>query len=146
VKKLAAWLAIAAMALNALWPLIAQARPANLVPLCTVGGVTHYVEVPGAPSPADSHGEHCSFCFVGVALPVADPVHAFEALGSDSPSAIAFSSRTSFFVEADARAPPVFPSVDSSNDYGRNHEEAFAFCAARPDLGGSLVRLGVLHG
>src|SRR5262247_2889741 len=133
------------MALQALWPLIAQARPANLVPVCTVAGVTHYVEVPGAPSPADSQHEHCSFCFVGVVLPVADVVHAFEALEFDSPS-MTFSSLSSFSpVKADARAPPVLP-LASFNDYGRNDETAFAFCAACTDLGGSLVRFGVLHG
>lgn len=107
--KARAWVAIAAMALNALWPLIAQAKPANLVPVCTVGGVTHYVEVPGAPSPADSQNEHCSFCFVGVALPAAKVVHAADVFESTRPVSAVFSSRSFFFASADARAPPVLP-------------------------------------
>ena len=47
MKKFTTWLAILAVALNALWPLIAQARPKNvlLVPVCTVEGVTHYMEL-----------------------------------------------------------------------------------------------------
>jgi NAD(P)-dependent dehydrogenase (short-subunit alcohol dehydrogenase family) len=45
-SKTANWLAILAMALNALWPLIAQARPTTRVPVCAVGEVTHFIEVP----------------------------------------------------------------------------------------------------
>ena len=147
MKKLAGWLAILAMALNALWPLIAQAKPVNLVPVCTVGGVTHYVEVPGAPAPADSQHDHCSFCFTGAALPGADPVEPCAAFTFVNPNAAAFSSRTFFAVNADARAPPVLPVVDrSSNNNGRIHGKAFAVPAADPHLGGSVVRFGVLHG
>ena len=67
----AVWLAVIAMALQALWPLLAQARPRSsvLVPVCTVQGVTHYVELPAGKSPAeeqsDTHHEHCSFCSFG---------------------------------------------------------------------------------
>jgi hypothetical protein len=67
-RTLAAWLAILAMALQALWPLVAQAKPRSvtLVPVCTVGGVTHYIELKGTESPVEkgaaSHHEHCAFC------------------------------------------------------------------------------------
>lgn len=39
-SRIASWLAALAMALNALWPLIAQAKPRSvtLVPVCTVQG------------------------------------------------------------------------------------------------------------
>lgn len=67
-RNLAAWAAILAMALQALWPLIAQARPrsATLVPLCTVDGVTHYYELKDADTPLEkrsaTHHDHCAFC------------------------------------------------------------------------------------
>src|SRR5213075_2449872 len=69
--RAAAWIAILAVALNALWPLVAQAKPSSvvLVPVCTVGGVTHYIEVPGGKSPAEQSSsaqhEHCKFCSSG---------------------------------------------------------------------------------
>jgi hypothetical protein len=70
-NRLAAWIAVLAMALNALWPLIAQAKPRSvaLVPVCTVQGVTHYIELPGGNSPLDQKSsaqhEHCSYCSFG---------------------------------------------------------------------------------
>ena len=67
-RPLAAWLAILAIALQALWPLVAQAKPKNvlLVPVCTVQGVTHYIELPKGNAPVEqkaaSQHDHCSFC------------------------------------------------------------------------------------
>ncbi|MEA3195045.1 MAG: hypothetical protein QOD26_3378 [Betaproteobacteria bacterium] len=146
MKKFTTWLAITAMALNALWPLIAQARPATLVPVCTVSGVTHYIEIPGGTTPVDSH-EHCAFCFAGAALPATQVPQGVDAHSFGSPKAVSFSPRGFMLVSADARAPPVLPVVHlNHNDYGRNHEKAFALRAARSDMGGSFVRLGVLHG
>ena len=78
--QIRAWLAIVAMALNALWPLIAQAKPSLLVPVCTVGGTTHYVEIPGGTTPVDSQHEHCAFCFAGAALPAKHVRHGVDAL------------------------------------------------------------------
>src|SRR2546430_3565281 len=72
VRRLGHWLAILAIALHAAWPLIANAKPksVHLVPLCTVEGITHYLEVPGGTTPLDdsanAHQEHCSFCFLGM--------------------------------------------------------------------------------
>jgi hypothetical protein len=71
VKKLGTWLAILAIALQAAWPLIAAAKPraVALVPLCTVDGVTHYLEVPTGKTPLDDSAtghDHCAFCFLGV--------------------------------------------------------------------------------
>ena len=56
------------MALQALWPLLAQARPRSvtLVPVCTVDGVTHYLELKAGETPLEkrtaSNHEHCAFC------------------------------------------------------------------------------------
>jgi hypothetical protein len=67
-----AWLAALAMALNALWPLLAQAKPhgaSTLVPVCTVDGTTHYIELPTGKAPLDEqsakHQDHCAFCVFG---------------------------------------------------------------------------------
>src|SRR4030088_2739506 len=77
-NRFVSWIAVLAMALNALWPLIAQAKPRSvtLVPVCTVQGVTHYIELPGGNSPLEQKSsaqhEHCSYCSFGgerVALP-----------------------------------------------------------------------------
>jgi Protein of unknown function (DUF2946) len=71
-NRLAAFAAMLAMALQAFWPLLAQARPriaGELVPVCTVEGTTHYLELPAGKSPLDersaSHGEHCKLCVFG---------------------------------------------------------------------------------
>ena len=142
--KLRAWLAIAAIALNALWPLIAQARPATLVPVCTVGGETHYIEIPAGGTP--STHEHCSLCVVGAALPMQDVVERLAAFSFAVPTIPSFQPNVISSVEADARAPPVFPSVHSNNDNGRIRETAFALRAARPDVGGGIMRVGILLG
>jgi len=83
-RSIAAWLAIAAMALQALWPLVAQAKPraVALVPVCTVDGVTHYLELKTGDTPLEqksaSHQDHCAFCSFesgrGAALPSAPVV------------------------------------------------------------------------
>src|SRR6266436_4827389 len=70
-RRAAAWIAILAIALQALWPLLAQAKPKSvlLVPVCTVQGVTHYVELPSGNAPVEqraaSQHDHCSFCSLG---------------------------------------------------------------------------------
>src|SRR6185295_11065108 len=106
-------------------------------------GETHYVEIPGAPAPAD---KHCELCFVGAALPPAGVVPAGEAPPFVSPQGAVFVSRTSFLLTADARAPPVLPMVDCNHSRRTESEKALALRAARPDLGGGVVRFRVLHG
>jgi hypothetical protein len=60
--------AILAVLLNALWPLLAQAKPAEMliVPVCTIGGETHYIEMDRGDSPLDKRSqaqhEHCKLC------------------------------------------------------------------------------------
>jgi hypothetical protein len=59
------------MALQAFWPLLAQAKPRSvaLVPVCTVEGVTHYLELPAGKTPGGkgsaAHFEHCALCTLG---------------------------------------------------------------------------------
>jgi len=70
-RRPAAYLAILAIALQAFWPLLAQAKPKNvvLVPVCTVQGVTHYIELPSSGTPVEQKAatqhDHCSFCSFG---------------------------------------------------------------------------------
>jgi Protein of unknown function (DUF2946) len=70
-SPVAVYLAVLAIALQALWPLLAQAKPksAVLVPVCTVGGVTHFIELPAGKAPveerSEAHHDHCAFCSFG---------------------------------------------------------------------------------
>lgn len=78
MRKLGTWLGVAAIALQIALPLLAGALPRSmaLVPLCTVDGITHYVEVPTGKSPVDpssAHAGHCALCCLGHgAAPLAD--------------------------------------------------------------------------
>ncbi len=108
-----------AMALQAFWPLLAQARPriaGELVPVCTVEGVTHYLELPAGKSPLDersaSHGEHCKLCVFGgdrdAALVPADSA-AFVFSNSSDLKAVprpVSSSEPAYHRPAQPRAPP----------------------------------------
>jgi len=69
-RRIAGWLAILAMAFNALWPLAANAKPAGAFDLsteiCTVGGVKSFAGGSGIPQPADTaHQPNCPFCTFG---------------------------------------------------------------------------------
>jgi hypothetical protein len=154
MRKLATWLGVAAIALQIALPLLAGALPRSvaLVPLCTVDGVTHYVEVPTGKSPVDesSHAGHCPLCCLGgtalagarptLAISAAQPaerfVHEAAPRGDPSPGA------------RWARAPP-FPGVVTPLDHAlrRNDEEALLAGrdAARAAYRGRFLRLGVLH-
>lgn len=160
MKKLGTWLGIVAIALQVAWPLAAGAklRSVMLVPLCTVDGVTHYLEVPTGKAPADessAHGDHCPLCFLGERVGLAVQ---FQPLVLPAPRAEAFPSRSATLSAKavgnvrHARAPP-FSRVTTCTDdnFGRyDEEEALASparCGARGDAleRGRFVRLGVLH-
>jgi len=78
-----------AVLLNALWPLLAHAKPAGslTVPVCTVGGETHYIEIERGDSPLDQRSkaqhDHCKLCVFGAervtALPSQQAVLALDA-------------------------------------------------------------------
>ena len=77
--RLAAWLAMAAIAFNALWPLIASARPADvpsLTEICTALGVkvvTDDTGLPGTDPATRHHQPHCPLCTFGADKLVAPP-------------------------------------------------------------------------
>jgi hypothetical protein len=155
--RIASWLAIFAMALNALWPLLAQARPRSvaLVPLCTVGGETHYVEVPLGKTPLEqkssAQGEHCSYCTLS-ALPAPLVFSSSEKHASAQPAPFqARFAEAAVFLFGRPRAPPVFQSMSSINDHHwRTHEEdsAVRHRGARAGVAAGSdgeLRLGLLH-
>lgn len=104
----ARWLAILAIALQALWPLLAQAKPRSvtLVPICTVGGETHYMELETGGS-APSHEDHCKACPVGAAA-LASAVSAFvlPEVACSIPAGEANPAEHRFVSYTRSRAPP----------------------------------------
>src|SRR3954469_21572785 len=115
LRRSAAWLAAFAMALQALWPLIAQAKPhsSTLVPICTVDGVTHYFELKKGDTPLEkrttAQHEHCGFCLLGGAAVLPSLPHvlhgdAFVAGEAAQPLLQPIASRS--FPSARPRAPP----------------------------------------
>ena len=117
-NRTAALLAMFAMVLSALWPLISQAKPrvpGAQVPVCTIEGITHYIELPATDTPVEkrsaAHHDHCKMCLFGAeriaALPAAaapfEPGAAREAV---QPPFQAAKSLSSFHPPAQPRAPP----------------------------------------
>src|SRR4051812_33519187 len=139
VRRFGRWLALLAIALHAAWPLLANAKPksAHLVPLCTVEGVTHYIEVPGGTPLDDSakaHQDHCSFCFLGVGGLVASHIGVPLRLAITSqPVALGVEHAHTSAVRIilGARAPP-FPPAVTDHNFGRQDEtDIFAGRVAR---------------
>jgi len=115
VRKLGSWIALLAIVLQASWPLLANAKPraVALVPLCTVDGVTHYLELPAGETPLEessrTHHEHCSFCFLGQLCAVASQPGigmACDARAEKAPAAATPAPAQPRFIIQDARAPP----------------------------------------
>ncbi|NBR26807.1 MAG: DUF2946 domain-containing protein [Betaproteobacteria bacterium] len=114
-RTFAAWLAILAMGLNGLWPLLANAAPAEFVaPICSMVGTTAAVDaggMPMQPAPVKSPAPHCPFCSTGSdhnpALATAEFV-AFAAPESmPQPLVSVFARQSSFVVlAAPPRGPP----------------------------------------
>ena len=129
VRRLGHWLAILAIVLQAAWPLIAAATPRSveLVPVCTVEGVTHYVEIPTGKSPVNGvHGQHCVFCTLGVGAML--PLHPGVLLSADVSADQIFSSiershpRPVLLVHG-ARAPPLLSVVIAvDHNFGEESE------------------------
>jgi Protein of unknown function (DUF2946) len=147
VRRLGHWLAILAIALHAAWPLLANARPksVHLVPLCTVEGITHYLEVPGGNSPLDdsanAHHDHCAFCFLGAGAPLLSS-HAelrlpCAAASERVASGTEGSPISTALIVHGARAPPLSSVVTHHHNNFRGQDETnlFAGRAARAPYG-----------
>ncbi len=149
-RSLAAWVALAAISLQALWPLIAQAKPRSvtLVPVCTVAGETHYMELETGGGGV-SHEEHCKACPVGAAA-LASRASALVGpeVSFSIPAGAANPAEERFVPTARSRAPPSFLFVDLKPDQQeRNDEKAFALRhrGARDAMAGrGVLRRGVL--
>jgi hypothetical protein len=116
--RFTSWLAILAMALNALWPLLANAKPAGFSPLteiCTAQGVKSIAGEAGSTS--DDSGTkhlqpHCPLCSFGtdkVSAPPSAPLRIDSASASGAVSFVAFQSaepRSDIRTPAHPRAPP----------------------------------------
>jgi len=122
--RFAAWLAILGIALNALWPLLANASPhpdSFRAEICSLSNLKapHGISetIPPAQLPAEEHPlTHCMFCASGVCSPpltsasfiVVVPVATenLKPYAADSCSSIAVT-----WLLAPSRAPPVLPLI-----------------------------------
>lgn len=77
MKRFTSWLAIFAMTLNALWPVLANAKPASageFTEVCTANGMQRIGTGDGGTrAPELALTPHCSFCNVGADRAVAPP-------------------------------------------------------------------------
>jgi hypothetical protein len=117
-RRFAALAAVCAIALQALWPLVAQAKPrapGERVPICTIAGITHYLELPEVKTPLEqrssSHSEHCQLCAFeperGVLQAEAPVPSVVEELSQARPSQAAAEFDSPQQAPAQPRAPPV---------------------------------------
>jgi hypothetical protein len=118
-RRFAAWLAILAMAFNALWPLAANAKPSGAfdpsTEICTSSGVKTFAGGKVLPQPAESaHLPDCSFCTLGadeLALPaaaVSTALHVPQAADFQAAAAALPPAEPFGYSPAHPRAPPVF--------------------------------------
>ena len=124
MQSVARWLAVLAISLQVAWPLLVNARPRAvvLVPLCTVDGVTHFIEQPNGKTPleeCDSHGKHCPLCFFGERFACAPDARASQPAGRHAQALAA--GRAPAVLSSPlgvhgARAPPLSRVVAASND------------------------------
>lgn len=118
-NRFAALIAVFAVVLQALWPLLSHARPKDptlLVPLCTIDGVTHYLELKSGKTPLDersaTHGEHCKLCVIGegkIAAVSSSDVSAFPLVPSSDRSPVFLARKLSqppHLLLAQPREPP----------------------------------------
>ena len=117
--RFASWLAIAAMALNALWPLLANAQPAgqaSMFEVCTAEGIK-FVPGDAGKAPAESGAKHlqphCALCSFGADKVPAVTQVAFvipavlDSSGGPSPFDVFSPVRPDIRSPAQPRAPPV---------------------------------------
>ncbi len=120
LRRFAALAALLAIGLQSLWPLIAHAKPrvaGELVPVCTINSITHYLELPAGKTPLEqrsaSHGEHCQLCVFGngkAAAIVSSPavsVFSFEKTFVRTESRSIPAAEATDHPPAQPRAPPV---------------------------------------
>jgi hypothetical protein len=117
-SRIAAWLALAGIALNASWPLLANAKPnvpALPSEICTATGMKHAGEnLPGNAPGKSVRPTHCSLCPFNAERGAAMP-YAKHILPSSAPVGVplavywdALRSEAALDPAAPPRAPPFF--------------------------------------
>ena len=73
-RRVAAWLALLSMVLNAAWPLLANAQPADpAAEICSAAGGSHAGGVAPATPGKGYHASHCNLCPFGAERGAAIP-------------------------------------------------------------------------
>lgn len=113
LRRVAALAAAAGIALQALWPLLAQARPAVLVsvPVCSAAGAHRSTELPIGGGQTGQGAAHCKLCVLGDSKPVVSGSQSEFALPSEGKLETSFEKiksepRSAFAAFARPRAPP----------------------------------------
>src|SRR5215470_9579887 len=76
-RRTAAWLALAAMALNAAWPLLVNAQPVDpAAEICSANGGNHAAGGAPAKPGKEYHASHCNLCPFGAERGAAIPATA----------------------------------------------------------------------
>lgn len=120
-RKFTAWLAILAIALNALWPLLANAAPKDFSgPICSMAGTksvpSDFDGIPGMPNPGKSFSQHCPLCVGGsdsaIGL-VSEPVISFAVRQLDRTLNYAQIQVWASFIHpySHPRGPPLLPDL-----------------------------------
>jgi hypothetical protein len=112
IRHFAALAAAFGIALQALWPIIAQARPGNSisVPVCSAEGTRHSIELPLGKSQTEKSAEHCKLCVLGTDKDSVVAARFTFDFSSNSVDQVlvekAFPKQFSFLLSAHPRAPP----------------------------------------
>lgn len=111
LRRLAAYAAAFGIALQALWPAIAQAAPKDSisVPVCSVGGVQHEIELPLGKT--NDGTQHCKLCVLGTDKPAVSnstlALFSFTGKAEGIQERKAVSLNRLAVLTAHSRAPPV---------------------------------------
>lgn len=113
-RRLGSWLAMLAVALNALWPLLAHAGGGSLIEVCTSTGMKWIAADNREQQPEHkSLAPHCESCSLGAeraplpSSPAIVPIKVSIAIAVIAPSESAPVVSQSCFSRALPRAPPV---------------------------------------
>jgi hypothetical protein len=109
MRRCAALAAAFGIALQALWPVIAQARPADSisVPICSIDGTRHEIELPIGKTQDGS--EHCKLCVLGDEKPFVVSgiaLFVFKNLAVQNPETSTAPFHPQALIPTRSRAPP----------------------------------------
>jgi hypothetical protein len=112
LRRFAALAAMSGIALQALLPAIVQAAPKDSisVPICSVDGTRHEIQLPLGNKQTEKSAEHCKLCLLGTDKPaVSNPATAFLSFMGKCEAVQSFPSvsvPSSAGLAARPRAPP----------------------------------------